>query len=99
MEQARSPHTSVIDQKVRQMPLYMPKSDSNSVVRIRVSVDQYVSRLWWKESIKEWAKEYNIKLVWIGDSTHITNESRYHESMWHIADPHARTMFLLRWGN
>lgn len=78
--------------------IYMP-AEPTSIVKITVATDRYPSRQQWTESIKEWASNSDIKLVWLGESTTVTRESRWHQSLWHIADPQARTMFLLRWSS
>ena len=78
--------------------LYMP-ADTDSIVKITVAMERYPSRQQWTESIKEWASNSDIKLVWLADSTHLTSEGKWHQSLWHISNPHARTMFLLRWSS
>lgn len=81
------------------MATYMPDPKVGSVIKIRTSDDRYPTSQGWMADIRDWAQAHRIRIVWLANSTRIADGRRWHESLWTISDPRARTMFLLRWGS
>lgn len=57
-----------------------------------------ISRLYWMELIRTWAEDHNVEITWQGEWTHKDHQGITDYSIWQIAKPRDRIMFLLKWG-
>lgn len=64
---------------------------------VTVKTSWYVDRHEWVAEMIEWAHQRSIKIEWSGESTHSTENKRWHEAHFYIPDERDRVAFALRW--
>ena len=68
-----------------------------STYEVTVKTTRYKNRKEWIMIMTLWAERRNMKMEWMGESTHNVNDDEWHEAHFCIYDERDRVAFALRW--
>ena len=64
---------------------------------VTVKTTKYKDRKKWIDKMTRWAEQRNMKMEWMGESTHTVNDNEWHEAHFYIPNEKDRILFALTW--